>query len=156
LARQNALAAYKTVSEMLNAIFTQLNSGAIRTDMAKKLVDSATGILKDIEPQPESAEARITLLVSLSDLYSKTGAREEALARAEQAVLLARQLADKEPDNEMWQRLLIAGQFRVGDLASGNKSFSAYKQAYDVAKKLADKPGATDARRQAVAFIANK
>lgn len=162
IARQNAATAFDTVRGMLSAILDEANRGAFQVEPTKKLLAPASSILKSIGPQPELLPARITLLNTLSDVYALADDKKEALVYAKEAESSARQLVDKDPDNDDWQYLLYGSFFRIGDMeilmeeADAQKALAKYESALAIAQALAAKHPADGARQSDIAFIENK
>jgi tetratricopeptide (TPR) repeat protein len=93
--------------------------------------------------QTIEAQTRTILSWSLGELYFMRGSLSSARSAWEEALKIAKRLAEREPDNAGWQRDLSVSLNTVGEvlLAQGNleAALKSFEQGLEIAKRLAER-----------------
>jgi tetratricopeptide (TPR) repeat protein len=159
--RVTALTATKTSIRRLGGY---LNDGTLSAAGAKQFLADARDALEDMAStdghSQDISEVEMSLLLTVSDVDLAVGNYDDALKLAERVENISQNLLTKNPGDLTIGNLLFASKFRIGDeltrRTDNEGAEKKYREALDVALRLASIDPANMARQHWVAFIRNK
>ena len=159
--RKNAL---NTTITSVGRLGGFVNDGTLSAKNAELLLEDAKGTLEDLaKNQNQSLEIsgiEIVLLLGFADVREALGDHDDALKRAERALVIAERLLKQYPDNQDVMRHVYAARFRIGDQKSAASENAEAARHYGIALEYAEKraplnPGEQQRQRD-IAFVLNK
>lgn len=154
----------RTAQSLMIDVLKTLQGGRLTADGATSFMKTVGEIVEQAKHDqltPESAELKINLLLTTSDIRTTLGQIEQALELARTARNLAETAISKDPNDTTRQRLVYVSSWRVADALAQNRSsvdqaLQDYHSALELAEKLDAKVPDDGAWRREMNFIHGK